>query len=855
MSSDEWQRIKEVFNCALELDSASRLNYLDTACAGDAALRRNVEDLLAAYQTDFLEDNLTGSSKVNSAADRLLPGQQISHYKIIRRLGAGGMGEVYLALDLVLHRDVAIKVITATGVGSEEAKQRLIREARAAAALDHQNICLIYEVGESDGSAFIAMQYIDGQTLAERSNTPISVDETLRLGIQIAEALAAAHARGIIHRDIKPENVMLTSGGHAKVMDFGIAKVAESATITSEDETRVQFTQPGMILGTPTYMSPEQAKGEKLDARSDIFSLGAVLYEMVSGRRPFDAASTAEVLVAILTREPEPLSNNVPIGLRKVVSKMLHKDRNDRFSSMSEVVAELRRCRDGLEYVSDTAQQTFSKIDPKARHASIPVIAALIVVAALVGFIYTYFFRSTDSKALPQITSLAVLPLQNLSGDPSHEYFADGMTEALISNLSQIKGLKVISRTSIMRYKDSHEPLPEIAKTLGVDAVIEGSVLKAGDRVRVTAQLIHATSDAHLWSRNYERDLSDILRLQSEVAQAIAREVRVQLTPAEQNRLASSGRTDPKAHEAYLLGKFHLSRNSEEDVLRAISYFQKAIDIEPDHADAYAGLATAWLQRGIWGGGNLSDFESHVRDAATTAIRIDPGNASAHIAMSQLLNNYDYDWRGAEEEITRALEIDPNNPDALEAYSWVLQSLGRHAEVRPLMERAEQLDPVSSRIQSSFGRMLYRARRYEEAETHLKRSIELDPTNYGSYGRLADVYIEMGRFDEALAQLEKSSAIQPGGAHAARQAVTYARMGDRKKALDTMNGMPSPPQWELARLYTALGDVNKALEVLNGAAQRRDTLLVHVKEDPSFVPLHSDPRWESLLRELNFPGV
>jgi TolB-like protein/lipopolysaccharide biosynthesis regulator YciM len=448
---------------------------------------------------------------------------------------------------------------------------------------------------------------------------------------------------------------------------------------------------------------------------------------------------------------------------------------------------------------------------------------------------------------------LAVLPLENLSGDSSQEYFADGMTDALISNLSQIKDLKVISRTSVMRFKGSREPLPDIAKALGVDAVIEGSVLKAGDRVRVTAQLIHAATDAHMWAQNYDRDLSDILKLQSDVAQEIATEVRAKLTKDEQNRLASSERIDPRAHQAYLLGKFHLAKNSEEDISRSISYFQQAIEIEPNYADAHAGLAAAWLDRGIWGGSGLSGFESRVRAEATTAISIDPVNANAHIAMCQLLNNYDYNWTGAEEEAKRAIEIDPNSTAALEAYSWLLQSLGRHAEVRPLMERAELLDPVSARIQSSFGRMLYRARRYEEAETHLKRSIELDPTNYANYGRLGDVYIEMGRFDEAISQFEKSASLQPEGAHSLRLSVVYARMGEGKKALEIMARISNRPAWEVARLYTALGETNKAFEALDGALNTRDTLLVHIKEDPSFDRLHSDPRWKPLLRRLNFP--
>ena len=502
-----------------------------------------------------------------------------------------------------------------------------------------------------------------------------------------------------------------------------------------------------------------------------------------------------------------------------------------------------------VQKVEDSDRTPVTPKDSPSRKLIISGMICFLLIAAL-GICAYWFYASRTSK---QIRSIAVLPLDNLSGDPSQEYFADGMTEAVISNLSQVQDLKVISRTSVMRYKGDRPSLPEIAKTLGVDAIVEGTVQKVGNRVRVSAQLIHAASDTHILSRNYERDLSDVLKLQSDVAQAIAQEIRVQLTPVEKTRLASSKSIDPKAHEAYLLGKFHLSKNSEEDIARSISYFQQAIEIEPDYADAYAGLAASWLDRGIWGrNASLSDFESRVRDAATTAIRIDPGNANAHIAMCQLLTNYDHNWTAAEAEAKRALEIDPNNSEALVAYSWLLQSLGRHQEVRSMMEKAAQLDPVAADIQSAFGRMLYRARNYAEAEAHLKRAIELDPTDYSNYGRLSDVYVETGRFDDALAQMDKSEAIQPDGAHAMRRAVVYARMGDRNKALDTMAAVSNRSPFDMARVYAALGEADKAFEVLDTAAAKRENLLVHLKEDPGFVRLHSDPRWNELLRRLNF---
>ena len=882
MSSDSWQKLKEIFNSVLDLPDDRRGEYLAEICAGDADLRRKVEDLLHSYKTDFLEAAPVTTDDLNrpTFTRHFTCGDMIGRYEVISLIGSGGMGEVYLARDKKLDRKVAIKVLNEKYEKLEANIQRFIQEAKSASALSHPNILVIHEIGETDGSHFIVSEYVDGKTLRDILNERrLSISETLDIAAQVANALAAAHAARILHRDIKPENIVIRKDGYVKVLDFGLAKLIQTqpAFVGLEDKTIKQYTAQGMILGTVSYMSPEQAKGEPVDERTDLFSLGVVIYEMLTRRTPFGGKSMSETFANLINKEPIPLSQHTSVSdeLQEFVSKSVEKERHKRFQTADDlltVLGELRKRSDlhgEVERVfpeiveNDTGplqkptgnvgsptNATRSVILRQRRSLTLGLLA--VAVVGMVGFAWYWF---TLAKPQAEIKSLAVLPLENLSGDSSQEYFADGMTEALISNLSQIKDLKVISRTSVMRFKGSREPLPDIAKALGVDAIIEGSVVKAGDRVRVTAQLIHAPTDANLWARNYERDLSDILRLQSDVAQAIANEVRAKLTPAEQKRLGSFRTIDPKAHEAYLLGKFYLSKNTEDARENSVRYLEQAIAIDPNYADAYAGLAAAWLSHGIWGQGKLADFEFRVRDAAIAAIRIDPSNANAHIAMCQLLVNYDYNWSGGEEEAKRALEIDPNSIEALEAYSWLLQSLGRHSEVRPLMERAVQLDPVSSRIHSAFGRMLYRARQYGEAEMHLLRSIELDPSNYSSYGRLGDVYIEIGRFDEALAQFDKGASIQPEGAHALRRAVVYARMGDRKKALDTIAGTSNRSPWEMARIYSALGEIDKVFEVFEEPTNKRDILLVHVKEDPSFVRLHSDLRWKPLLRRLNFPDV
>jgi serine/threonine protein kinase/Tfp pilus assembly protein PilF len=880
------------------LPTNERAAYLDEACNSDLSLRRRVEELLRSHEET---GNFVDTPAYQAAAEMLTEGLElkagstVAHYRVLSLLGEGGMGRVYLAEDTKLHRKVSLKFLSADVTKDHERLRRFEQEARAASALNQPNIITIHEIGEEDGHQFIAIEFIDGQTLRERLRSPLDLDESLEIAIQVASALAAAHRVNIVHRDIKPENIMIRKDdGLVKVLDFGLAKmsVLRRATMDPEADTQLRNTAPGVVMGTAAYMSPEQARGETVDERTDIWSLGVVLYEMIAGCSPFVASTSNEIISAILSREtPAPLtrySRLVPERLEEIVEKALTKNKDERYQTSKDLLIDLKRLQQTLQLkaaserstspdrivsaVTD-GQATVSKAETSASrtpqassaeyivnqvrsHKRVVLLSlALLLLIAAGMFIYAWRSRETAAPSRPEIKSLAVLPLENLSGDPSQEYFADGMTEALISNLSQIKALKVISRTSVMRYKGSRESLPIIAQALGVDAVIEGSVQRSGGRVRVTAKLVPATTDAAIWSRNYEREVSDILKLQSDVAQAIAAEVRVQLTPDEQNRLASARPIDPKAHEAYLLGRYHLAKLNESDLSRAVDYFKEAIRIEPDFAAAYAGLSRAWSERGIWGGKSYIEVETPAREAARKALQIDPANSSAHTSMCMILINYDFNYSAAEEQVRRAIEIDPGSAEAHVAYGWLLQVLGRYEEVLEQMEKAEQLDPASSQIQGDFGRMLYRARKYDEAEKHLKRSIELDPNNYGSYGRLGDVYIEMGRFGDAVAMFEKSRSIQPQGAHALRLAVVYARMGNRQAALDALTTTSNRSTWELARLYTALGDLDKAFTILNESIDKRDVLLTNLKEDPGFERLHSDPRWKLMLRRLNFPDA
>ena len=576
---------------------------------------------------------------------------------------------------------------------------------------------------------------------------------------------------------------------------------------------------------------------------------------MATGISPFVGTNSSETLDRILHLQPEAISrfnHEVPSELERIVGKCLEKDREQRYSSARELLADLKNPRRDLEVGAPaTAAQSERQRRRLTSRPWFAISALLMLAVAVLGSLL--LFRRTPTAGFPEVKSLAVLPLANLSGDPAQEYFADGMTEAFISNLARIRALKVISRTSVMRYKGSQKSLPEIARELNVDAVIEGTVQRSGGRVRVTAQLIHPATDAHLWASEYERDLTDVLKLQSEVARAVADEIRIQVTPEERARLASARSVNPQAHEAFLLGRYHLSRANEQGWKQAIDYFERAIELAPDYAAVYAGLSDAWLQRGIFSAKDFREVESPSRAAALKAIGLDQQLAEAHTALGNIKHIYDWDWAGAEQELSRALELDPGSLDAHIDYGTLLMHLGRHDEAIKEGQIAAQLDPLSSRTQSFLGRFLYRARRYEEALPHLQRAVELEPRSVHANYRLGEVYVQLGRYEEAIAALEKNRELMPkGGELQAAVARVYALMGREHEARQMIRGVKAQP-YAFARLYAALGDKDEAFRILEKAVEERNSLLVALKEDPPYENLHSDPRWKALLRRMNFP--
>src|SRR5262245_58200247 len=605
MTPEHWKKLDVLFHEALELQGEARAAHLVKACGGDRQLREEAERLIAAHEREgsFIDSPIfvEPEEMTDDDCNEFPVGRFMGPYQIVSQLGRGGMGRVFLAKDTRLERRVAIKILPGAFIQNPDHVRRFEREAKAASALNHPNIMTVYEIGEADGTHYIVSEFVEGETLRERMRRgALSLTAALDVARQVAGALAAAHVAGIVHRDIKPENVMVRPDGLVKVLDFGLAKLtemriadwglrveeAETLARTSQDNPQsairnLHSTVPGLVMGTAHYMSPEQARGQKVDHRADIFSLGVMLHEMLAGQRPFEGATTSDVIAAILTKEPEPLKelrSKAWPELAQIVMKCLAKEREQRYQTVGEFAAHLQ------------AATERSKLSPlgKARRGSrlawIVATLTLLMIAAVVSW-----KLAPKAAPDPQIRSLVVLPLENLSGDPAQDYLADGMTDALIGDLAKIGALRVISRTSSMRYKGAKKPLQEIAGELNVDAVVEGAMQRSGDRVSIRARLIHAGADRQLWAESYERDFRDALGMQSEIARAIAREIQAKLTPAEQARLTNSVTANRKALDDYLQGRYLLGKGGQ--LPKAIEYFQSAIKEDPTYAPAYAGLA------------------------------------------------------------------------------------------------------------------------------------------------------------------------------------------------------------------------------------------------------------------------
>ncbi|HMF07553.1 MAG TPA: protein kinase, partial [Thermoanaerobaculia bacterium] len=693
---------------------------------------------------------------------RLSPGARLGPYEILSPLGAGGMGEVFRARDTRLGRDVAVKILPERLTDKAQALARFEREARAVAALSHPNILAIHDVGREDGVVFAVTELLEGESLDRRlARERLAWKKAFEIGAAVADGLASAHSRGIVHRDLKPANVFVTREGLVKILDFGLARhdpLTSEPSATALPTEAAPETEPGTVLGTVGYMAPEQVRGESADARSDIFALGCILYEMLSGRRAFQEKTQAETLAAILRDHPPELSESgktMPSGAEGVVMRCLEKNPDERFQSARDLAFALR----GIFTSSVSPTVPGQVVAPKSSFPFRGLGVATAILAALVAafmLIRTGGSRTGLVGGTPRIGSLAVLPLANLSGDPQEDYFADGMTEQIIANLSRLKDLRVISRTSAMSYKGTRKRLPEIARELAVDAVVEGSVTRAGGRVKVSAELVQASNDRNLWADSYERDVRDVLALQGEIARAIARKISVELTPEDRARLESGRKIDPEAYEAYVKGRYYWNKRTETDLKNAIDQFQRALDRDPTYAPAYAGIADCYGQLGYGSFVSPEDSFPRSKAAAQKALELDPNLAEAHASLGFALMYYDWKFASAEAEFKRSSELNPNYAAAHQWYAYLLTAMERpEAEVKREIVIAKRLDPLSVPINTDEAYMLYYYGKTDDALRAVQKALEMNPKFLLGYFWLGRIYTSQGRFKEAEAALEK----------------------------------------------------------------------------------------------------
>ncbi len=771
-------------------------------------------------------------------------GSTISHYKILEKLGEGGMGIVYKAHDTKLDRLVALKFLPPQLSVAENDRARFLQEARAISALNHPSIATIHDIDEANGQKFLVLEYIPGGTLKSKLKHLKSEDrqfllsEVLDYGIQAAEALAHAHRHQIIHRDVKTDNMMLTEEGKVKLTDFGLAKLRGGA----------QVTKTGTTVGTAAYMSPEQIRGEEVDRRSDIFSFGVVLYELTTSHLPFRGEFETALSYSILNENPPGIASlrqGVPPSLERIINHCLEKEATKRYQSADEIVTELRKVQ----------QEITGAVTIVAKQSKLPwIFAAVVVVLVAIG-IYFFYPKSTPTAANSK--AIAVLPFKNLSDSKEDEYFADGITEDLITQLSKIADLKVISRTSVMQYKGISKNVRDIGKDLDVGSVLEGSVRRAGNQVRIVAQLIDAHNEGHLWAETYDKEMTQIFAVQSDVAKEIASALKAKLSSAEKERIDRRQTESTEAYQLYLKGRFYWNKRRGRDLEMATDYFKQALEKDPNYALAYAGLAQTFVLFPEYAGLPAKEYFPRAEAAARRALELDENLAEAHSVLGLVRLQYAWDWSGAEREFKKAIELNPNFPTAHHWYNIMLGCVGRLDEAMNEIRRAQELDPLSLIINENVGAVFYSMRRYDEAIGQHKKTLELDQNFAGCHSALGDAYCQKGMFAEAIAEHQKVRVLSESGPYGLGPlGYAYARSGRVNEAKQVLNQLLAFSKqgyvvsYGIASVYNGLGVRNGALQWLERACEEHDRFIVDVKVDPALDNLRSDVRFKAILQRV-----
>ncbi len=839
----------------------------------------------------------------------LKPGEKLSHYNIISSIGAGGMGEVYLAEDTRLERQIALKILLPDIAKDEDRVRRFVQEAKAASALNHPNILTVYEIGEFEDSRYIATELIKGETLRDRMHgETLTLRETLDVAMQVAAALNAAHEAGIVHRDIKPENIMLRDDGLAKVLDFGLAKLTEKQpdATSSEDATRALVnTRPGMVMGTVAYMSPEQARGKQVDARSDIWSLGIVMYEMLAKETPFAGETANDSIAGILTKDPPPLNENTPAELQRIIRKSLQKKADERYQTVKDLLLDVKHLKRELEFSEElershmpsfarasnvAAGQTDenatallgvpssdgssagSTMPPKGgtqnmssaeylvseiknHKKSVAAIVAILVVTLLGGGYWLWASRSIGSG---QINSIAVLPFENRSGNADSDYLSDGISDSLIFRLSQLPNLKVSPVSSVMRYKGKDFDTQKIAAELGVQAVMSGRMTQRGDNLGISVELIDVANNKIIWGEQYDRKMSDLLATQREIATAIVQKLQLKLAGTDTTGITKKYTDNNEAYQLYLKGRFHFASRTKDGILKSIDYYQQAIKLDPNFARAYVAMAESYSTAPSYPYMSPAEANPQAKAAAEKALELDPDLPEAHTVAGLIAATYDWDYPKAEHEFKRSLELDPNIAVTHYRYAWVyLSPLGRHDEAISEMKRAMELEPLSIMQGANFAGVLMYARRFDDALEQAKKTYELDPTHIGTLSWLGHTYNAKGMYAESVAIMEKAS--QPNNTFYAQMGYSYAKLSRRSDAEAVINKWKEAEKttyvmsYWVAVTYAALGEKDAAFTELEKAYQAHDWFLQRIKVDPFMDPLRDDPRYKDLLKRLNLP--
>ncbi|NOT48543.1 MAG: protein kinase [Acidobacteria bacterium] len=829
-------------------------------------------------------------------------GTIIDQYKILSPIGKGGMGEVFLAQDTKLDRKVALKILPPEFAEDKDRMSRFVREAKSASALNHPNIITIYEIGESDGTHFIATEFVDGKTLKDYARTnPLSYKSALEIAIQVASGLDEAHVAGIFHRDIKPDNVMIRSNGLAKILDFGIAKLAvssASAHESSEDVTAIKTgTSPGMIIGTANYMSPEQARGREVDARTDIFSFGVVLYEMIAGRLPFEGENALEMIGAIFYKEAKPLNSDVPIEIQKIIGKCLQKDRDERYQTIKDVLIDLKDVKQHLEFHDKLERSTnpdqdenktamlaaspsgeiaggtregplqggttnlttsagFASVATQAVSHKLAVVVIGILLLSIISAIayFTFFVGSTK-----QIESIAVMPFVSEGGNQDIEYLSDGMTESLIKSLSNLPNLNVKPRSSVFRYKGKDTDLKTIGKELNVEAILNGRIVQRGEQITLSLELIDVQNDKVLWTEQYQRSQSDLVTLQSEIAKDVSSKLKSKLSGAEEAKVTQTATVNPDAYQAYLKGRFYWNRRTKENLLKAIEQFKIATDRDPNYALAYSGLADCYAVIGEYAGTPTLESLPQATAYAERAIALDGRLAEPHATLG-IINKFAWKWKESEIEFKRAIEINPNYATSYHWYSILLRSLGRFEETAAEIKKAEKLDPLSSIIGVNVSDSQQMLNDHNASVETMLKIIELDPTFSAAHENLGASYLKLGRNEEGIAHLEKAVELSKRSAVRLRglgygyavtgkrgEAIAIAKELEEKFARNESNGQ------YIASVYAGLGDKDKAFEWLEKDFNNRHGSLPDIVWRIHFESLRDDPRYKDLLKRMNLP--